>query len=220
MALSSAAPSPDLDLDVSWSLGEAAFETILQELQSLNVRRLVEFGAGASSVRFAHGLVNAQVLSIESDATFFARHQRLAVAHTVPNLSITHRPLRWQIHGRSPYFSYAPGPFPPEVDAVVVDGPPMWTHRGREACLYQILPHLRSGARVYLDDARRPVEQRIILNWMRSVSGLRRLPDLDVGHGVARFEIISGTTSTSQPWPATFDAWRAATRRLLRRRPR
>lgn len=201
----------DLSLDADWSLGEAAFGALVADLRTIGARTLVEFGAGRSSVRFALALPSAQVWSIESSADLFRRYETWVRSH-VPDgrLTLCHRPLAWQIHGASPYLSYRPGPFPRQVDAVIVDGPPHWTRRGREACLYQVLPFLRAGARIYLDDVARRGEQASVANWLRTIPQLHRLPDLEVGHGVARFQLPHATHRPERSWATMRDVWRQA----------
>jgi hypothetical protein len=75
------------------------------------------------------------------------------------------------------------------IDAVIVDGPPSSFVRGREACLHQVAAHLKVGARVYLDDALRPDETRIVRNWLKSYRGLRSLGLIEIGHGIHVLEV-------------------------------
>jgi hypothetical protein len=82
------------------------------------------------------------------------------------------RELCWQRHGLGLYQSYCTGPFFPRVDVVIIDGPPFWTSRGREACLYQAFRSLRVGGRVYLDDYDRPGEKQIVRNWEAAYPGV------------------------------------------------
>jgi len=104
-------------------------------------------------------------------------------------VKLVHRPLAWQRHGGAPYLSYTHGTFPRAVDALLVDGPPHWTRRGREACLYQAMPSLKVGARIFLDDYRRAAEQRTARNWLDAYpSALRLVAVIEEGDHVAVLE--------------------------------
>jgi hypothetical protein len=200
-----------LSLDSPWSLGEDAFAAIVDDVTQLAPQTFVEFGAGRSSVRFAQALPTARILSVESDPRFFPDTEALARTH-VPDgrLTVTLRPLTWQEHGSAPFLSYAPGPFPDVVDAVLVDGPPRWTGRGREAALYQVIERVRVGGRIYLDDHQRKSEQQTVANWLVRFPAVFDVRFLDVGHGVAILEKRKATAAPARSLAATVDGWRAA----------
>lgn len=174
-----------------WSLGEEAFATLVEDARQVAVTQVVEFGAGASSYRLAQAFPDADVLSLEHDRGFYEKHLLWKAKYPTPNLRIVHRPLAWQMHGLAAYYSYQPEAFPTRVDVVLIDGPPLWTQLGREACFYQILPHLRVGSRVYLDDSARESERRILANWSRRTGTALRFRTLEVGHTITVVEIVS-----------------------------
>jgi len=181
--------APSLDLDQGWGIGEATFQRVIEQMRSDGARDIVEFGSGISSIRLALALPDSRILSIEGNRDYFEAVMRLRSEHQVErNLDIDLRPLQWQIHGGAAFLSYGPGPFPESIDAVLIDGPPTWTRRGREACLYQIASRLRIGGKIYLDDFERRREKKIVRNWMLSYPesfGFRRM---DTGHGVCVLE--------------------------------
>lgn len=174
----------------TWGLGDDAYSFILADLLARDSRSVVEFGSGTSTLRLARDLPNATVVSIESDAHFHDElRERLAVHDPAGRVQLRAMQLRWQVHAGSLYLSYAASRFPDKIDSVLVDGPPQWTRRGREACLYQVFSALRVGGRIYLDDCRRPEEQRILANWQRSFAGSVKLVRVEpVGHHVAVLE--------------------------------
>jgi predicted O-methyltransferase YrrM len=179
-------PSP---LDAPWAIGAASLEVIARCLQGLAPRHLVEFGGGASTGALARRLPETHILSIDHDPRFLdATRARLASEN--PEVSgrveLSLRPLVWQRHGRAPYLGYGPGPFPATVDAVLIDGPPFWTRGGREAALYQVMPYLRVGGLVFLDDYRRHGERQAVRHWLDAFRGSLALEDVfDEGHRVA-----------------------------------
>jgi hypothetical protein len=162
----------DLRLDDVWSIGEASFAELTDELYRLAPGTIVEFGSGVSSVRLALEFPNTRILSIESAPEYWTRTQALRKKHGVGNLHVDLRPLTWQFRAGAVYQSYGFGAIPASIDAVIVDGPPSFTRRGREACLFSVIRQLRVGGRLYLDDYERSHEQQIVRNWQRTFPGI------------------------------------------------
>lgn len=162
-----------LSLSNRWSDGEDAFQALVTDMAAVEPRSIVQFGCGVSSVRLAQAFPEASVLSLASDAGRAAQVRALIAAYEMrpERLQVDLRPLKFQRLGWGLYQTYAPGWFPDTIDAVVIEGPPPWTRRGREACLYQIADRVRIGGRVYLDDYSRPHERQAVSNWLRSYRG-------------------------------------------------
>lgn len=219
-------PDPhELNLDLEWRIGERAMAEILRELEPLRPRRLVEFGSGASSTRLAMALADASILSIEHDRGHLEETRRLAERHAPrARIAFSLRPLRPQLHGGALYVSYVQGAFPAQVDAAIIDGPPAGTRRGREACLYQIMPHLRVGGRVYLDDYEREEERTIVRNWMLAYPESVRVRELRVGHGLCVIEKVASQANPRWHLERTLDSviahgrwWTGGALRRIRR---
>ena len=161
---------PDrLNLDAGWSIGETAFERIATTLLEMSpVERILEFGSGPSSVRLAMAFSEAEVLSIEGDWRNFAETTSLMRSFwDKRNLSIKYRPITLESYGDADFLTYENGMFwEEEIDCVVIDGPPVYTLRGREACLYQVYDQIKIGGLVILDDFRRSYEKQIVENWL------------------------------------------------------
>lgn len=176
----------------SWSLGEQAYRAIQNDLVQHGARTIVEFGSGASTVRLSQDFPSATILSIESEASFCQKTRgQLAQGRGEGRVEVALRPLTWQRHSLGWFRSYHPGSFPRDVDAVLIDGPPIATRRGREACLYQVFQFARIGARIYLDDYCRDAEQKIVRNWLRAYPGaLSYCATFPSEHQVAVFEKI------------------------------
>ena len=149
---------PDrLNLDAGWSIGETAFERITTALLEMSpVERILEFGSGPSSVRLAMAFAEAKVLSIEGDWRNFAETTSLMRSFwDKRNLSIKYRPIALESYGDAEFLTYEDGMFwKEEIDCVIIDGPPVYTLRGREACLYQVYDQIKIGGLVILDDFR------------------------------------------------------------------
>lgn len=178
-----------LSLDQGWRMGEASFSRIVEQLRAAGARSIVEFGSGISSIRFALEFPEARILAIESNREWYETVVRMRAEHGVErNLTVSHRPLRWQMHAGALFLSYAPGELPERVDAALIDGPPTWTRRGREACLYQVMPRLVEGGRVFLDDFHRNREKTMIRNWQWSYPGAFAISTIDTGHGICVLE--------------------------------
>ena len=161
---------PDrLNLDTGWSIGETAFkriETVL--LQISPVERILEFGSGPSSIRLAMAFPEAHVLSVEGDWRNFRETTDLMRSFWKKrNLSIKYRPITCESYGDADFLTYEDGVFwQEEIDCVIIDGPPVYTLRGREACLYQVYDQIKIGGLVILDDFRRRFEKQIVENWL------------------------------------------------------
>jgi hypothetical protein len=200
--------TPAFDLEASWSLGEQAYGSILDDLRSIGAKTIVEFGSGASTLRLSKDLPGSHILSVEGDESFYRRTQGQLARHVgTAHVDLVHRPIRWQRSGLALYRSYAPGPFPDRVDAVLIDGPPLATRRGREACLHQVFPHTHVGTRFYLDDYCRDAEQRIVSNWLRAYgTALAYCTTFEVGHFVAVLERTSEQYKRRAHWRNTADS--------------
>lgn len=193
-----------------WSIGEHAFTEVVRDMSEVRPNVIVEFGSGASSVRLAKAFPDAQVLSIESSEEFFGRSLDCARQHGIGprRLSIELRPLRFRRIAGAVYETYSWKPFPSRIDAVLIDGPPHWTGRGRQACLYDVASGLRVGGRVYLDDYQRHQERLIVRNWVKSYPNVFRVSSLSVGHGLAVLEKLAPiSTSPRFVLSVALDAW-------------
>lgn len=207
-----------LEFGSSWSLGESAYQAILEDLLSIDARNVVEFGSGTSTLRLSRDLPEANILSIEGDRSFLDQTLNDLELHGGPaSVELVHRPLRWQRHGLSWFRSYEPGVFPDHVDAVLIDGPPIATRRGREACLYQVFGKSHVGTRFYLDDYRREAERQIVLNWLRAYGGaLTHRNTFNVDHQIAVLERVTERYDRRSHWKNTTDSVIQTAKQLLR----
>lgn len=192
-----------------WSLGESSYQLLRDDLSEIDMRSMVEFGAGTSTAHLAIDFPDAQIWSREHHAQY-AEETRKSLREA-RHVHVSTCPLTWQLHGGALFLSYAPGPLPQEVDAVLVDGPPFWTRRGREACLYQVHSVLRIGGRIYLDDYRRDAEQQIVRNWLQAFgSSIRVLKEFDSDHRICVLEKVSDTVLPKATFGRSIDSARSS----------
>lgn len=207
-----------LEFKSTWSLGEEAYQSILRDLRSIGAARIVEFGSGTSTLRLSRDLPNAELFCVESDAAYLDETRRNLEAYGgLAEVDVSLRPVAWQRYGLSWFRSYGRGPFPDGVDAVLIDGPPIQTRRGREACLYQVFPHCHAGTRIYLDDYRRDAERQIVDNWLRAYPGaLSHIATFDVDYQVAVLERTVERSTRREHWKNTADSLVQSAKLLLR----
>ena len=192
-----------LSLDKGWSIGERAFEAIVRSIDGLNkTTRLVEFGSGASSVRLALAFPQCQIQSIEGNWEIFLNTVNLAEVYNVQdNLEISYRPIWFQSYGSGQILSYENHGFFNQrlVDCAIIDGPPYYSLRGREACMYQIYDQIRIGGLIILDDFRRQREKQIIKNWISVYPGSFTVKIIREDHHLA---ILHKTREIKPHWQA------------------
>jgi hypothetical protein len=189
-----------LKFSSGWSLGEDAYQAILEDLVRHDALTIVEFGSGTSTLRLSRDLPKATIFSLDAEREFCEQtRKQLQELGGEARVKVNLRPIAWQRHSLGLFRSYETGPFPQGVDAVLIDGPPVTTRRGREACLYQVFPYARIGARFYLDDYGRQYEQQIVRNWLRAYSEeLVHCATLEVDHRIAVLEKV-GDRATPRP---------------------
>ena len=189
---------PDrLNLDTDWSIGETAFERIATTLLQISpVERILEFGSGPSSIRLAMAFPEARVLSVEGDWRNYAETTSLMRTFwDKRNLSIKYRPITLESYGDAEFLTYEDGVFwEEEIDCVIIDGPPVYTLRGREACLYQVYDQIKIGGLVILDDFRRSYEKQIVENWLSVYPGSFTVEIIREDHHLAVLLKIKSTT--------------------------
>ena len=198
---------PDrLNLDTDWSIGETAFERIATTLLQMSpVERILEFGSGPSSIRLAMAFSETHVLSVEGDWRNFAETMNLMQTFwDKRNLSIKYRPITLESYGDAEFLTYEDGIFwddQKEMDCVIIDGPPVYTLRGREACLYQVYDQIRIGGLVILDDFRRRFEKQIVENWLSVYPGSFTVEMIREDHHLA---VLRKVRSVTPCWDAPY----------------
>ncbi len=194
--------NPRLALEGDWSIGEEAFAVVVDLIcqRQPDLRTLVEFGSGPSSIRWAQAFPDASIVAIEGDRPCFENTQRLAEEFLQPDrLYLRYQPLIFQTYGPGEILSYRKDEtfWVQHIDCAIVDGPPFYTLRGREACLYQVYPQLAVGGLVILDDYGRNSEKAIVQNWLSVYPDSFAVEILDVGHQLA---VLQKLKSVEPQW--------------------
>ena len=193
-----------LSLDAGWSIGETAFERITTTLLQMSpVERILEFGSGPSSIRLAMAFSETHVLSVEGDWRNYAETTNLMQTFwDKRNLSIKYRPITLESYGNAEFLTYEDGIFwEEEIDCVIIDGPPVYTLRGREACLYQVYDQIKIGGLVILDDFRRSFEKQIVENWLSVYPGSFAVEIIREDHHLV---VLRKVRSTTPCWDAPY----------------
>lgn len=205
-----------INLDVPWALGEEVFEIILKELDEINVERFVEFGSGSSSVRLCEAFGSAEIYSLEHDEEYVQKSRDLKEKYPgTDKLRIIFAPLKWQMIDGRLYKSYTKVELPDEIDAVLIDGPPYWTRRGREACMYHVYDKVKVGGKIFLDDASRLGEMKMMRNWLSLYPQSFEVQKFDTEKGLVVFTKVKHVKRKKLTPIALADNWGANLRHLV-----
>ena len=153
----------------SWKADTVFLGHIVDAIERLRPREVVELGCGASSLVIAKALERhggGRLISFDQDAEFAAATLRWLESHGL-SAEIRHAPLRPDPSAWASVW-YDLAHLPPEIDLLVIDGPPWAIHpliRGRAELLFD---RLAPGGVILLDDAARPGERLVARRWRRA----------------------------------------------------
>ena len=153
----------------SWKADTGFLHRIVDAVEELRPRVVLELGAGATTLVCAKALErNGQGRLVSFDqhpgfvkatAEWLAGEGVNAEIHCAPlTASVDGWPGRW----------YALENLPEQIDLIIIDGPPWSVHpfvRGAAECLFD---RLSPGGMVLLDDAARPGERVVANRWRRN----------------------------------------------------
>ena len=158
-----------------WTTGSmrpAGLVAVCNQIVHAGRTRIVECGSGVSTVLLARLLRErgaGGLVALEHDAHWagLVREQLLR-----EGLEAIARVLHAPLTGEPPWYGGAAlDEVPPEVDLLLVDGPPAFDpgHEARRApALGWFAERLVTGATVILDDIDRPGERQVIADWEAS----------------------------------------------------
>jgi hypothetical protein len=136
---------------------------------------ILDCGSGLSTVLL--GLVaertGSTVWSLEHQAFWAERIAASLARHDFRRVNVCHAPLR--SFGTFDWYDVDAAALPRDIALVVCDGPPEHTRGGRYGFLPVMRDHLAPGCVILLDDATRPVEQRVLDQWARELGTTYRV---------------------------------------------
>jgi predicted O-methyltransferase YrrM len=158
----------------SWKADTYFLWRIVEAIERLRPREVVELGCGASTLVLAKALEQnggGHLTSYDQHADFVEATGRWIATHGLL-ATMRHAPIVEDSSGWS-HSWYDLHAVPAEIDLLVIDGPP-WTLnpfvRGRAELLFErIVP----GGIVLLDDAARPGERVVAARWRRDWPNFR-----------------------------------------------
>ena len=116
--------SEQISLDADASLGEDGFAPLRSVLQNHKPDSFVEFGSGRSTVRFVQLFPEIDLLSIEHHPLYYQKTAALIKEFDVGDVAeLSLRPLVWQAWFGAPHRAYSVGPFPDNIDTVLIRWP-------------------------------------------------------------------------------------------------
>lgn len=171
------------DLENVWAASPATILYIWKQLHLVQPKTIVEMGSGVSTRLFSFfaqqqelkGSNVPRIYSFDHDEHWLQlTENRLIESGLKQFVKLIHAPLTpftWNGHADTCY--EIPGNILLELDKSVdffmIDGPPKDV--GRSGTLPRLANHLSEGARIYLDDARRPGEIAAVGKWMNEYPG-------------------------------------------------
>jgi predicted O-methyltransferase YrrM len=158
----------------SWKADTWFLWRIVEAIERLRPREVVELGCGASTLVLAKALElngGGRLSSFDQHADFVESTGRWLASHglsaTMRHAPIVEAPSSWS------HSWYDLAAVPGEIDLLVIDGPPWALNpfiRGRAEVLFdRIVP----GGIVLLDDAARPGERVVAARWRRDWPNFR-----------------------------------------------
>jgi predicted O-methyltransferase YrrM len=152
----------------SWKADVALLEHIVDGIEALRPREVVELGCGATSLVIARALQlhgGGRLTSFDQHADFVAATGAWLREHGL-FANMIHAPIVGQPSDWSEAW-YELSSLPPRIDLLIIDGPP-WAlspfGRGRAEVLFD---RITPGGMVLLDDACRPGERVVARRWRR-----------------------------------------------------
>lgn len=152
----------------SWKADTYLLHRIVDEIEHLSPRHVVELGSGATSLIIAKALClngGGSLHSYDQHEPYVAKTRdwlsEEGLAATFRHAPLSKRDPAW------PGLWYDLSEIPATIDLLVIDGPPSAVHpfaRGIAECLFD---RMSPGGLILLDDAARPGERIVARRWKR-----------------------------------------------------
>jgi predicted O-methyltransferase YrrM len=169
-SLSLRRPLPPMrDMAISPDFAATLVSTILER----RPKTILEFGSGTSTLLSSYCLEqigSGKIISIDHEGQYAEQTRESLRNHGVDRYAeVIHAPLRELSlpTGKWKWYDTAFLESLPEIDLLVVDGPPAWLQSlARYPALPVLRKHLSHSAIVLIDDADRPDEQEMVKRWL------------------------------------------------------
>lgn len=177
-----------------WAISPDAIAVILADLQERTKPSIVEFGCGQSTVVFASWLKHhgGRLTTYEHDPHYAdVIHRQLDACGLSSIVTLRVVPLTdYAAIGSLPASkSYDLPGDRTTFDVALVDGPPYWAgEAGRYHPLKWSVDRMNPGGSVYLDDAARPPEQRIVAALKEAVPAVTVVEEARAEKGLVRIK--------------------------------
>jgi predicted O-methyltransferase YrrM len=152
----------------SWKADVALLEHIADAVETLMPRRVVELGAGATTMALAAALrrwaPEAILHSFDQNSEFLAATKVWLGQYGLAS-DFSHAPLVRR--AGYPGLWYDLPPIDGPIDLLVIDGPPWSIHPFGRGTAEVLFDRVRIGGMVLLDDAARPGERIVARRWKR-----------------------------------------------------
>ncbi len=158
----------------SWKADTGFLHRIVDAVEELRPKMVVELGAGASTLVCAKALVRnggGRLISFDQHRGFVEATSRW-VAEEGGEADLRWAPLASGI-GDWPGSWYQLYGLPEEIDLLIIDGPPWVIHPFVRGAAETLFERLAPGGMVLLDDAARPGERIVARRWRRNWPDMR-----------------------------------------------
>ena len=170
---------------------------------------MLEFGSGASTVRWALEFPSLSIVSFEHNMRYFHETRSFIQEYGVQDrVELQYAPLENIWIGGKRFTSYAKPDISGKYEIIIIDGPPTHsTKRGREACLYYAYNALRIQGIAILDDVNREDEKTIVQNWLHVYPGSFEYLYVNIGNGLAILRKVKHLKRQRLSWSALSDSY-------------
>lgn len=166
----------------SWKADTGFLHRIVDAIETMRPRNVVELGAGASTLVCAKALQlhgGGALASYDQHEAFVAATAGWVAEHGLA-ATLRHAPLDRAVPGW-PGCWYRLDDLPERIDLLVIDGPPWTVHPFVRGAAEALFDRITPGGMILLDDAARPGERIVARRWRRN------WPEF-------RFERVAGST--------------------------
>lgn len=165
--------SPLPPLRNTWAIDPDSAGLLIRRVLAESPGTVVELGSGLSTVMVAKALeilASGRLISVDHKHYYLEETRALLEAESLDTeVELVEAPLVEVVLDGVEWQWYSPSVFEglDTVDLVIVDGPPSSTGpEARYPAVPVLAPHMKKGSLVFLDDANREDEQRIIDRWL------------------------------------------------------